>query len=350
MICTSCGSQIVGNTQVCPICGAPLAQGYPQGGYPQQYPQGYPQQPTYPQPPQQPQQPQQGYPQGYAPMGQPQSYNAQNYQQQGYQQQPPQTPPSGYTGYPQGYQQPYQGSPSFGARPEPFANCLHLISPFLRGSLKSPTSALQLLIDRRDWLMGIFTTALALLLAFLGTMVITRGLLASVMSLFSGAASESAAQINQSANYIAGRVGMSFSASMMLLELIAIIVPVGVMLAYLCGTKRVAFSLPLLSGLAAVLTLPMLAALAVGMILGMITPLGMFFALGAGTVISCVWMGSLISGMTKQTEDQLIWPKALVIGGTLLLGSVLIMLIGGAVLSGVIRNVSNLLGQLGSLI
>ena len=358
MNCPKCGSVLAPGAQVCPVCNEPLygyadptayggfgaqsgygssagMSGYPANTYGQ--PTGYGQPNGYPQPG------------GYGQPG--------GYPQPGAQ--PGMQPPAqgGYPGYgqqPYGY--PPQGYPTF-AQPAhqrgAFANALSYLPRVFTGSFRDPGNILQGMMERNDVFTGALVAGLALLLTFLGAMVVTRGMIAL---LFSGISSLTGAQLandtaglNQGVSYIAGKIAPAVGGNATLCQFFAMLFPAAVSMVYLCAVCKLRFSWPLLGGFVAITTLPTLVVALLGMLLSLITPLLSLACIFVGQMVSYVLMGALLARATGKTDAELVTVKILCIGISMLLTVLFTLLVGGSLLGVTFQRMSSMFNSLGSL-
>ncbi|MDD3411272.1 MAG: hypothetical protein PHY12_10735 [Eubacteriales bacterium] len=348
MNCPKCGAAAPQGAQACPVCGEPLAgyAGYQQPGA-AQYP-GYNAPPaSYGAYPQQP--PYAGYPQ----QGQAQPGAYQQPPQAAYQQ-PVQLPqPTQPNAYPQGYQQAYRAYVPAGHDPNPFLTALGNLPRVLSELFRDPGEVLSGMVERGDAYTGLVAVVLTLLLTFLSAMAVASGLVRVILTLFAAmtgaSAASDAAGFSQGVSYIAGRIGPSLGGVAVLCQLLAMLLPAGVLMVYACVKCRVRFSLPLLSSTVALTTLPSVGASLLCMLLSLLSPALSGAALLFGTVTSYIIMGALIGRVSGKPDAQLTAPRLGCICLCVLLKLLFMVLVGGALMGGVSRTVLSLLQSMSSL-
>ncbi len=345
MNCPKCGSLLPQGAQFCNICNEPIVTTgyvpygqteYPTQGYAQSYqPQGYGQQ-GYAQTP----------PQGYPNQG------AGYSQQQGY--------PAGqnqYGQYPQGYQQPYAGY--YGAQPqrrEPgaFVNAVLQIPRLFLESFRDPGAVLSGMMERHDFYTAPVIAGLSLLLAFLGAMIVTSGVVSLylnfIASVFGVSFAGDAAAQSQGIRYIAGRLSASVGGIAALCQLFAMACPLGVTLVYLCAVRKIRFSVYMLCAFAAIATMPSLITSLIALLGSMLSPLVALLFMACGMIAGYVMLGALITRMTGAADGQLVGVKITVFCLSMLLTMLFIVLVGGLLMGGVFTSMTALLKNWNSLI
>ncbi len=369
MNCPKCGAALPQGAQVCPTCGEPLAPYYGPAGNAGWPTYGYPSAPGYaaypgaqPQPGQQPPamnqptaQPVMGQPMGQAAaqpamgqpaMGQPAPQPAQPTAYPGYGYQQP------YAGYPQGFR-PAAGAYASTREPNPFLAAMSGLPKVIATFLRDPGETLRGLLERGDVYTGAVIAFVTLALTFLGAMIVARGcvaLLFSAISTLTGASlAGDAAGLNQGVSYIAGRVAPSVGGVAALCQLAATAFPAATLMVYVCAMRKaVRFSLPLLCGCVALTTLPTLFAAPLGMLASLISPALTLIVMAFGTVVSAVVFSALLERLTGQTGATL--PKAICICLYTLATLLFMLVVGGALMGGVLRGMVSLMGSMSSML
>lgn len=275
--------------------------------------------------------------------GQPVSQNT--YQQSYAQYQPGQ--------YPAGYQQPY----AYGQQPSRENGLMTSLAELPRAFLNSftrPGEVLRAMVERRDLATCPVVTALVLTLCFLAGMVIMRsflGLLVQVIAAFAGVTlAQTDASMNQGVSYIAGRVGPAVGGVAALCQLISMIVPTLAFILYICLICKVTFSWELMLGFWAVTAMPTVAVALAAMALSLLSPWLALLPILCGTAVSYVQMSGMLSLITGRPDEQLVRARVVLTALSLALTLLLCGLIGGWLMSGVLRRVMILLSNVGSLI
>ena len=365
MNCPNCGAVLPQGAQGCQACGMLFSgsQDYP--GYPQSpggYSGGF--DPTvyggadYIQ---------QGYAQpGYGTGGYPQGYDASGYGQgayapgfdptaygQGYSQ-PSYGQNQGYTGFPQGYQQVYGRYNMGGGDQGAFLGALGNLPRVLSDVFRNPGEALQGMIARNDLYTGGVIAVLSLLLTFFCAMLMTRSAVSAVFSGLSSitgtALAGDAASMNQGINYIAGKIATSIGGIATLCQVFALLLPLAVVLTYLCAIRRVRFSFLLASNLLALVTLPSIVASLLCMVLSLLSLYLGLAALLAGMVASYVLIAQLTVQITGMPEQSAAPVKIALICLSEGVKALFIWLVGGALLASAMTTVNSLIGTMGSLL
>ena len=281
MNCPKCGNFLPQGAPFCPLCNEPISPAV-YNGYAQP-PQGYAQQPYDPSQA------------GYADF------------QQGYQQYPPQP------NYPQGFQPIYGGysTPKDSASSLFLASVLRLPGMFA-DAFRNPGAVLQGIMERRDFFTAPVIAGLALLLSFLcGILATPRmiSVLLNFLGLFFGQGLASPDGINR----LAGSIGVSIGGMAVLCQLLAILLPLAVMLVYLCAVCKIRFSPELACGLITLLTMPTIPASLLLMLTSLFSSFLPFLFIVAGMTISYIFMGNLVSFITGKPESELTLVKIIMI-------------------------------------
>lgn len=317
MNCPKCGTVVAPGAPFCPVCNEPLYQQPPAYG-----PQGYGQ-PS--QPP------------AYGPQGFQQSYA--NYQA---------------GSYPPGTQAPYvYGQPVKPKRPSLVGVLCDLPHVFL-DSFSKPVEVLRTLMERRDLLTAPLVAGIVLVLSFLCGMVVLRGLIGSLFSaiatLTGASLAQSASSMNQGISYVAGRVAPAVGGIAALCQMLAIVLPLGVYMTYLCAIRKLRFSWELLAGFAAVTTLPSVAAVLLAMALALLSPYLALFPLLCGVVVSQVQACGMVAALIAEPEERLLRVRMALVCLSLVLTGALCGAVGGALMGGVVNRVLLLMASVSSLI
>ncbi len=348
MNCPKCASPLPQGAAFCPVCNEPVNAYAAQSNayvYPPIY-QGY-EQPAV----QSYAQPMGGQTANAAPqqmMGtapQPQGYAQQTVYQQSYAQ---------YQGYPPGYQQPY----IYGQQPvRESSGLMSVLSALPRAFLDSftrPAELLRGLVERHDLLTGPIVTGVVLLLSFLGGMVVLRsfiGVIFSIISALTGVSfASTSASMNQGISYIAGRVAPTVGGIVVLCQLIAMLIMLGVFLVYVCAVCKVRFSLDMAFGFVAVTTLPTAAFALLAMLFSLLSPWLAVITILCGMAVSELQLCGLLPMLTGRSDAQLLPAKMLCVVVSLLLILVFDGLVGGTLMGGVMQQIMILLSNVGSLI
>lgn len=312
MNCANCGSPLPPGAAQCPVC-----------GFQQQAPYG--QQPVYPQY----QQPQQGY----------QTYPTYTPYQQG------QTIP--------GYQQPYIYGQTPPREKNSFLTALsELPQAFLR-SFVHPAQLLRSMMEKQDLLSAPIVAFIVLLLAFLGGMVIIRsfvGLLFSILTSLGANLAGGSAAMNQGITYITGRIAPAVGGIAALCQLMGMIIPTLVFLAYLCLIRKVMFSWELALGMLTVSTLPTAAFALLAMLLSLLSPWPALLAILCSMTVSYVQLCGMLSPVTSRPDEQLLPAKIGLVCTSLVLTLLADMVVGGLLMGRVMQRVLALLYSVGSLL
>ena len=338
MNCTKCGSLLTPGAPFCNICNEPAPQGnyVPYGQPPptmaqppysyadyQQPAQGYSAYPEYPQssPTFAQQQPMQAQPMqapgqqpitGNVPVQQPMTGNMPV--------QPPVQPAAGASfqqAYPYKQPQSYAAgmpSPLFGgyvAQP-PVQNALlgaivKLPEAFVK-SLQDPGAVLQGMMERRDLYSAPVVAFLSLLITFLCGMFSAKNLVKVVSDLISFVLRENFASVD-GVNSIARSTGAMIGGIAALCHLLAIVIPLIVLMVYLCAVCKVRFSMELLSGSAAILTMPAIPFAILSILGNLLTPFLPLMFIVCASLASYILMGSIAVFVTMKTDQQLVSAK-----------------------------------------
>ena len=346
MNCPKCGNILPQNAYFCPVCNEPVAQ---QAAYP--YADA--QQQTGQNPPVNP----------YGAYQQPQAGYQQPYPQQGYQQpqagyQPPYQQSYAQYGargsYPPGYQPPFvYGQPGQSASNK-FLSALSDLPRAFLDSFTKPAEVLRKLMEGQDRLTGLIVAGIVLLMSFLCGMALARG---AVSLAFSGLSSLTgvslagdAASFNQGVSYVTGRIAPAVGGVAALCQLLGTLCPAAVAMVYLCAVCKARFSWELLLGFTAVTSLPTAAISLAMILLSFLSPWLSLVAMLCGWAVSYAQMGALMEFVTGRTQAQLFPAKIACYSIGILLTSVLVALVGGALMSGVLNRMVTLLANVGSLI
>jgi len=256
--------------------------------------------------------------------------------------------------YPPGYQQPY----AYGQQPVHEENgFLTILADLPRAFVNSftrPGDVLRQMVERRDLYSCPVTSAVVLLLSFLGGMVVMRGfvgVLFSMISALSGvsmAASEAA--MNQGISYIAGRVAPSVGGIAALCQLISMIVPTIVFIVYICVICKVMFSWELALGFLAVTSLPTVAVALLAMASSLLSPWIALILMACGTAISYTQACGMLALITGRSEQALMRGKLICTGLSLAIALALCGVAGGLLMGGVVQRIIVLFTNVGSLI
>lgn len=352
MNCPKCGSLLPPGAQFCNVCNEPLApSGYQPYGQQAPYGQGV-------QPPQapygqgaQPAQPPQGYScptpaQGYpAPACTYPGYQP-SYEQRYAQYQAPQGYPQGYGGYYGEVPQP-RGSQAF------FAAQLQLPG-MLRDSFRDPGCVLQGIMERRNWYPTPVVAGLTLLFTFLCGLFFATGMVRLFFGFYTAvtgnALASDATSLSQGVSYVSSKIGASIGGIAVLCQVFAMLLPLAVMLVYLCPVSKMRFSWELAYGCFTVTTLPTVAVSLLALLASLVMPILAALVALLGTVVSYVFMGSLLGRVTGKPEPALAVPKILCVCLSLLLTLLFIVLVGGTLMNGVVQSTVSILWNLNSLL
>ena len=346
MNCPKCGSPLPPGAQFCNVCNEPIAPtGYQTYGQQAPYGQGT--------------QPMQGY------GGQP---PAQDYGTGGYAAGPSCTYPGyqpsyeqRYAQYPnpqgQGYPQGYGGY--YGEVPQPrgshafFAAQLQLPG-MLRDSFRDPGCVLQGIMERRNWYPTPVVAGLTLLFTFLCGMFFATGMVRLFFGFYTAvtgnALASDATSLTQGVNYVSSKIGASIGGIAVLCQVFAMVLPLAVMLVYLCSVRKVRFSWELAYGCFTVTTLPTVVISLLALLVSLVMPILSVLASLLGMVVSYVFMGSLLGRVTGKPEQALAVPKIVCICLSLFLTLLFIVLVGGTLMNGVVQSTVAILWNLNSLL
>lgn len=257
-------------------------------------------------------------------------------------------------GYPGGYQQPYvYGQPPV-RRENGFLTALAALPRAFCQSFTHPGEALRQMVERRDVYSGPVVTAVVLLLAFLGGMVVMRGfvgvLFRWVTALSGVSLAGTDASMNQGIRYIAGRVAPAVGGIEVLCQLICMLVPAVVFLVYICAVCKVMFSWELALGFVAVTSLPTVAMALLAMASSLLSPWISLLFLACANVMAYTQACGMLSLITGRDEQTLMRGKLLCTGISLALSLALCGVVGGLLMGGVARRIVVLFANVGSLI
>lgn len=361
MNCPNCGAAVAPGTMYCPICNAGIGNGYANQQPWAQNTQSY--QPVYQQDfaPQQswqqqtmqppvnngymdftsqmpPVQAQQTYMQQNP---QAQQYAAQGYQQQGY-------PGYQQQGYPQnyGYQQMQQ--------PNPLMNILTELPRTFAGCFTRPGEVLRSLVEKGDLFTCPIVVGVVLVVVFLGGMAAMRGVVSVLFGLIASLTgvrlATNDASMQQGINYIAGQVAPAVGGIAVLCQMIAIIIPVLVMLVYLCGVRKLPFSWHVTLGMVTVTTMPTVAFALLGMLVSFVSPWLCLLTIIAGIVVAYLQLGSMMNTIVGGNDAQLLPAKMICFPIAILLTLVALWFVGGNLMGNVFQHMLSLLGNTGSFV
>ena len=114
-----------------------------------------------------------------------------------------------FTGFPQQDQRDFRGTRGKYQPGGGFAKALSDLPQVVGESFDNPMGALQGMIRRGDRFTGGMAVMLSLIFAFFAGMILTKGVLGSLIAAMSGLTglqlADSAASLNQGASYLAGR-------------------------------------------------------------------------------------------------------------------------------------------------
>lgn len=286
-------------------------------------------------------QPMQGYPpqgQGPGPVGQPPQ---QSYAQYG-----------NAAGYPTGYN-PYYGTQPKRRDSSAFLNAVRQLPAMLRGSFQDPGAVLQNMMERRDLYTTPVVAGVVLLLTFLCGMVfssaLVRGLFGLVSLVTGRPMADDATSLTQGVNFVASKISVSIGGIAALCQLFAMLMPLAVLMVYLCAVCKLRFSWEMLFGCFTITALPTAGIALLGMLVALLyAPLVLLLAM-IGAVIGYVFIGSLMGRVTGKPEQALVLPKIICISVSILLTLVFFLLVGGTLLGGVMTTTAGMLLNLGSL-
>jgi len=310
MNCPNCGNAIQNGAAFCPICNAPLVQGYSQQSY------GY-QQPGMQAP-------------GYANNGYPQQY--------------------AQSAYPTAYQQPR----SYGdnQRDPLISTISELPREFLR-SFRSPTDVLVSLVEKNDTISAAIVGGVVLLLTFFAGMAVSNGMVKMLAEFFAQVSGISlsgvAGSTAQGVNLITERVSASIGGIAVLCQLLCMLIPAVVFFVYLNLLCKNPFSWSVLLGLITVSSFPTAAAAVLCMLASFLSPWIALVVVVLSTAFSYMQLGHMLSYITGFSEEQMFVPKSVCILVALLLSLIVVFAVGGGLLGGVINHVLRMFST-GSLI
>ena len=354
MNCPNCGAAVAPGTPYCPICNAGLGNSYaPQQQWGQNT-QSY--QPVY----------QQGYQPDFAPQQNWQqtmqtppvnSYGdytgrmqpvQQTYAQQSYAQQ-------NYQNYgQQGYAQNYGYQQQMPAQPNPLMTMLNELPRTFAGCFTHPGEVLRSMVERGDLITCPIVIGIVLVVVFLGGMSAMRGvvelLFGLIASLTGVSLANNEASMQQGINYIAGQVAPAVGGIAVLCQLIAIIVPLIVVVVYLCAVRRMPFSWHVMLGMAAVTTMPTVAFALLGMLVSFVSPWLCLLAVIAGIVVAYLQLSNMLNTIVGGTDAQLLPVKMICFPLALLLTLAVVWFVGGNLMGNVFQHMLSLLGNTGSFV
>ncbi len=347
MRCVNCGNFIPPGQQQCPVCGF-FANGGP-GGVAQD---GYP---CYPQNPQYPQYPQNDYQQGVPPSARANGYTREE---------PPReyATPAFHTyrkqllhGLSQDMQPPYQTQSRESFNPGgSFAKILSDLPGVVKGAFTSPMDTLLGMVRREDRFTGGLLALLSMIMAFLTAMVMVRGIFGSLFAITSSVTglqlAGSAASLKQGVAYLAGRVAVPIGGVAAVCQMISIVIPVAVTMIYLSAKRQIKVSFLLLSGFTAITVLPNLIALLLAAVFSMITPYLSIAALLFGVVFSYVMLCTMAVQLANLQPQQAVPVQASLICISELTKILLIVGVGGALMSGITRTLTSLTSSVSGLL
>lgn len=339
MRCTHCGSIIPPGLTHCPICGTPIDTRQVQQEY-REYPKT-------------------DYQQGVPPSGREYGYAANE----------PSQPPKQYatpsfhtyrtqllTGAPEnGRQSPFQGQPRDGySSGGSFSKTLSDLPGVVRGAFTGPADTLLGMVRREDRYTGGVVVLLSLILAFLTGMIMTRGVLGVLFSIVTDVTgaelADSAASLNQGVSYLAAKISLPVGGVAAMCELIAVLMPLAVTMVYLSAMKQIRFSFVLVSGIAAIITLPHLFSLLLAAACSTITPYLSMLMLLFGQVFSYVLLCNVITRLAALRPPRTVPVQATLICVSELTKVILIVVIGGALMTGVFRTLASLTNSVSGLL
>ena len=353
MNCPNCGAMVAPGTMYCPICNAGLGNGYTQQQQWAQNTQSY--QPVY----------QQGYQNDFAPQQNWQTMQnpvvngyadytgrmqpvQQNYQQQGYAQQ-------NYQAYgQQGYAQNYGYQQQVPAQPNPLMTFLTELPRTFAGCFIRPGEVLRTMVERGDLITSPVVIGVVLVVVFLAGMSAMRGvvevLFGLIASLTGVSLASNQASMQQGINYIAGQVAPAVGGIAVLCQLIAIIVPLIVVVIYLCAVRRMPFSWHVILGMAAVTTMPTVIFALLSMLVSFVSPWLCLLTIIAGVVVAYLQLSNMLNTIVGGTDAQLLPAKMICFPLALLLTLAALWFVGGNLMGNVFQHMLSLLGNTGSFV
>lgn len=351
MNCPNCGAAVAPGTMYCPICNAGLGNSYAQQQQWAQHTQSY--QPVY----------QQGYQNDFASQQNWQQHTMQTpvvngytgrmqpVQQQGYQQYAQQ----GYQGYPQqGYAQNYGYQQQMPAQPNPLMTFLTELPRTFGGCFTRPGEVLRTMVERGDLITSPIVIGVVLVVVFLAGMSAMRGvvevLFGLIASLTGVSLASNEASMQQGINYIAGQVAPAVGGIAVLCQLLAIIVPLIVVVIYLCAVRRMPFSWHVILGMAAVTTMPTVAFALLGMLVSFVSPWLCLLTIIAGIVVAYMQLSNMLNTIVGGTDAQLLPAKMICFPLALLLTLAALWFVGGNLMGNVFQHMLSLLGNTGSFV
>jgi hypothetical protein len=193
-----------------------------------------------------------------------------------------------------------------------------------------------------------------LLLTFLGGVVILRGfvgeLFKAVSALTGVSMAGSSASMNQGISYIAGRVGPAVGGIAALCQLICMLIPVAVYMLYICVIRKVAFSIELAAGFLSVLSFNTIAASLLAMALSLLSPWLAVLVMCAGAAVSYTQANGMLGFITGVPGHQTAGARIACTVISLFVSVLLSSLVGGLLMSGVMRRILTLFSSVGSLL
>lgn len=252
--------------------------------------------------------------------------------------------------YPPGYQTPYGYGQSPAREEHDFLHSLSGLPRAFVDSFSNPGEVLHSMVEKRDWFAGPIVTVIVLLMVFLSSMVIMRGLVDVLLSAVAALLGSNIAGASQSASYIAGRIGPAVGGVAALCQLISIVIPTVVFMVYICLICRVTFSWELCLGFAAVTSLNTVAVSLAAMALSLLSPWLALIVMLCGMAVSYTQACGMLGMITARADVQLMRAKLILTVTSILLTLVTNGVVGGLLMSGVMRRVIGLLSSVGSLI
>ena len=308
MNCPNCGNAIQNGSAFCPICNAPLVQGYSQPAY------GY-QQPAAP---------------GYVNNGYPQQYNQ--------------------SAYPTAYQQPRAYAEN---QPDPLLTTVsELPREFLR-SFRSPTETLLSLVEKNDTISAAIVGGIVLLLTFFAGMALSNGMVKMLAEFFARVSGVSLSGVTgssaQGVNLISERVAASIGGVAVLCQLICMLIPAIVICVYLNIIRKNPFSWSVALSLITVSSFPAVVSAVLCMLASFISPWIAVVIVILATAFSYLQLGYMLNYITGLSEEQMFVSKSVCLLVSLLLSLVAVLLVGGGLMGGIFNHVLRMFST-GSLV
>jgi len=256
--------------------------------------------------------------------------------------------------FPQTQQANYQGQAHDSYSPgSAFMRALLDLPQVVKSAFTDPMGTLQGMIRREDRFSGGIVVLLSLIFAFLAGMILTRSALGTLFSAMSGLTglelADSTASLNQGVSYLAGKIAAPVGGIAAVCQLIAALVPVVVTMAYLSLLKQLRFSFLLASGFTAIITLPNLLALVLASAFSLITPYLSLLTLFSGLVVSYVLLCNMTMQLVNPDGERSVPVQSALVCLSELMKIILIAVIGGAMMSGVVRTLSSLTSSVSGL-